>query len=486
MIINLTIRIVFALTAVALWLNVSMASEANHDEPSTWVQAAQSPLIPLKTSQHTQTQNAIIIGSINKRSTWYTDHNEFRGIEYFLATQFSQFANRPIELIAYPSLGELRDALQRGDIDVVAAGVNDQWIDTTSFVAGPNYRTVLPVIVTPRSSSPGIDEGTHSGIPAPSEIVVIDNGYSEHIARQHFQTAVRVDPQANMPVLVESVSRGIIDAAVIDLHAFQHVSMLYPDLQAHSIGGVTPNHTWLTSHRDPTLSAMIQQFFRDHLDYIALDNMMAAELPRITEFSEADARSFRFLMRARLPAFSQTIVAAAETVNLPTSLIAAVGFQESHWSANATSPTGVKGFMMLTQTTAAELGVVDRTNASASIFGGARYLRKLYNNLPDRLSYDNRIAFALASYNMGRSHLEDARILAQQNGYDPDRWDHVKPFVIMLEDPNIYASTKRGYARGRECATYVDNVLRYQALLDTTPYLVANSIQRHTRYAVAP
>lgn len=141
---------------------------------------------------------------------------------------------------------------------------------------------------------------------------------------------------------------------------------------------------------------------------------------------------------------------------------------------------------MLTQTTAAELGVVDRTNASASIHGGARYLRKLYNNLPDRLSYDNRIAFALASYNMGRSHLEDARILAQQNGYSPDRWDHVKPFVIMLEDPNIYARTKRGYARGRECATYVDNVLRYQALLDTTPYLVADRIQRHTRYAVTP
>ncbi len=141
---------------------------------------------------------------------------------------------------------------------------------------------------------------------------------------------------------------------------------------------------------------------------------------------------------------------------------------------------------MLTRTTADEVGVADRMNATASIYGGAEYLRKLYDNLPERIPYSDRIAFALASYNMGRSHVEDARILAQQRGFDPDRWGHVKPFVVMLEDPNIYATTKRGYARGRECATYVDNVLRYQQLLSTTPYLLADNIQSHTRYAVAP
>ncbi|MEQ3697619.1 MAG: transglycosylase SLT domain-containing protein [Pseudomonadales bacterium] len=485
MTIDSPIKVIIILAASFLWTNNSSAIEPAAELGSPLTSPVASPLIVSASNDRQLSAEAIVIGSINKRTTWYADHNEFRGIEYFLASQFSQFANRPLELVAYPSLNELRVALQNGEVDVIAAGVNDHWIDTTTFVAGPSYRTVFPMLVTTSDSLNHSSEQS-SLQNTPAEIVVIDNGYSEYIARQQFQTHIRVDRYATMPALVDAVSRGEIEAAVVDLHSFQQVSTLYPDLQARSIDGLTATHSWLTSHRDPTLSAMMQQFFRDHLDYQALDNLMAAELPRVTEFSSADARSFRFLMRARLPAFSRTIAEAAATVDLSPSLVAAVGFQESHWSANATSPTGVKGFMMLTQTTAAELGVEDRTNATASIHGGAQYLRKLYDNLPDRIQHSDRIALALASYNMGRSHVEDARILAQRAGFNPDRWDHVKPFVIKLEDPNVYTTTKRGYARGRECATYVDNVLRYEELLSTTPYLLADNIQSHTRYAVAP
>ncbi|WP_298635995.1 transglycosylase SLT domain-containing protein [uncultured Umboniibacter sp.] len=480
------LKVVSILAVAYFWTDNSAAIERATSLNSPLRSPVVSPLLSSINNDHEQVSDAIVIGSINKRTTWYADHNEFRGIEFFLASQFSQFANRPIELVAYPSLDELKIALQNGDIDVIAAGVSDHWIDTTTFIAGPKYRSVSPVLVTNVDPMNTSNRSSLAQNGLPNEIVVIDNGYSEHIARQQFLTQIRIDSHATMPALVDAVSTGEIEAAVIDLHSFQQVSMLYPDLQAHKIDGLTAGHSWLTSHRNPTLSAMIEEFFQDHLNYLALDNMMAAELPRITEFSLADARSFRFLMRSRLPTFYDTIAEAAETVDLPTTLLAAVGFQESHWSADATSPTGVKGFMMLTQTTAAELGVEDRTNATASIHGGAKYLRKLYDNLPERIPHADRIAFSLASYNMGRSHVEDARILAQTAGFNPDSWDHVKPFVIKLEDPSIYPTTERGYARGRECATYVDNVLRYQALLNTTPYLLAGNIQSHTRYAVAP
>ena len=97
-------------------------------------------------------------------------------------------------------------------------------------------------------------------------------------------------------------------------------------------------------------------------------------------------------------------------------LLAAIGYQESHWDPTASSYTGVRGLMMLTRRTANQLGVTDRLDPWQSIEGGARYLLQLSERLPERIGEPDRTWMALAAYNMGMGHLEDARVLTQRQG----------------------------------------------------------------------
>jgi membrane-bound lytic murein transglycosylase F len=142
-----------------------------------------------------------------------------------------------------------------------------------------------------------------------------------------------------------------------------------------------------------------------------------------------------------------------------------MGYQESHWQPDAESPTGVRGMMMLTQATAEQVGVEDRLDPTESIDGGARYLREILDRLPGHIAEPDRTWLALASYNVGYGHLEDARTLALDGGADPNHWLEVKQYLPLLREEAWYQKTRYGFARGDEPVTYVDNIRGYYDIL---------------------
>ena len=146
-------------------------------------------------------------------------------------------------------------------------------------------------------------------------------------------------------------------------------------------------------------------------------------------------------------------------------LIAAIGYQESHWNPLATSPTGVRGLMMLTEETADRLQIKDRLNARDSILAGARYFALLKEALPPRIGEPDRTYLALAAYNIGLGHLEDARILAQKANLNPDKWQDVRQVLGKLSEPESFQALKHGYARGNEALQLVDNIRNYFDIL---------------------
>jgi membrane-bound lytic murein transglycosylase F len=146
-------------------------------------------------------------------------------------------------------------------------------------------------------------------------------------------------------------------------------------------------------------------------------------------------------------------------------LLAAIGYQESHWNPGAVSPTGVRGVMMLTQNTAAHVGIDNRIDAKQSIHGGAIYFAQVLEKMPERITDPDRTWFALAAYNVGFGHLEDARIITEQQGGNPDSWLDVKERLPLLSQQQWYSRTRHGYARGWEPVRYVENVRRYYELL---------------------
>ena len=84
------------------------------------------------------------------------------------------------------------------------------------------------------------------------------------------------------------------------------------------------------------------------------------------------------------------------------------------------------GMMMLTSDTAQAMGIKDRSNPAQNISAGARYFAEVREKIPDRIPEPDRTWFTVAAYNVGFGHLEDARVLAQTHGKNPDSWADVR------------------------------------------------------------
>ena len=170
-------------------------------------------------------------------------------------------------------------------------------------------------------------------------------------------------------------------------------------------------------------------------------------------------------MRIRLPNWRQHFQSAQDLSGIDWRLLAALAYQESHWDPQATSPTGVRGMMMLTEDTADHLRVRNRLDAPESIRAGARYLAELLEQVPASARHPDRLWLALSAYNLGMGHFRGARSIAKSMKRDPDVWYDMKQVLPQLARPAIYARLKSGAARGGEAVIMVENIRSYYDIL---------------------
>ena len=214
------------------------------------------------------------------------------------------------------------------------------------------------------------------------------------------------------------------------------------------------------------------------------DKARADKDGRLTPFDET-FRAAAAHVSVRSPAASSDGGASDDdAVPLDWRLLAAIAVQESGLNPNAQSPFGARGLMQLLPSTAAENGCDDAFDVSCSAFAAARYLARLARQesrpwVPDAnvdagggrptvaakgagvstVALKDRVRFALASYNAGASHVDDARSLAAAQGKDPDRWfGHVEEAMLLLEKPRHFSTTRHGFARGSETVAYVSEI----------------------------
>jgi membrane-bound lytic murein transglycosylase F len=121
--------------------------------------------------------------------------------------------------------------------------------------------------------------------------------------------------------------------------------------------------------------------------------------------------------------------------------------------------------MMLTEDTAAYLGLDDRLDPQSSIFGGARYYVRQNERVADTVAEPDRTWMALAAYNVGFNHIKDARMIVEWNGGDPDTWVDISDALPLLSEQKWYSRVPFGYARGWEPVLYVNNIRAYYNIL---------------------
>ena len=188
-------------------------------------------------------------------------------------------------------------------------------------------------------------------------------------------------------------------------------------------------------------------------------------IPELQQFQRLDASGLQERMRTVLPQYRQLFRDAQEKSGIDWRLLAALAYQESKWDPAATSETGVRGFMQITEDTARHLGITNLLDPGQNVLAGARYLGDAQGKLPARIQEPDRTWLALAAYNIGLGHLEDARVLAQRQGLDPDQWSDVKKVLPLLALPEHYEKAKLGYARGGMPVAFVDRVRGYYDVL---------------------
>ena len=183
------------------------------------------------------------------------------------------------------------------------------------------------------------------------------------------------------------------------------------------------------------------------------------------KFDYVGTRNFIRHFENRLPRYRQWFEDAGEEWGVDWRLLAAIGYQESHWRSQAVSPTGVRGIMMLTLDTAEYLGLDNRLDPQSSIFGGARFYARQTERIANTVAEPDRTWMALAAYNVGFNHIKDARTIVEWDGGDPDAWVDLSEALLLLSQRKWYSRVPYGYARGWEPVLYVNNIRAYYNIL---------------------
>lgn len=418
-----------------------------------------------------QQRGVLRVGTLNNQLSYYIGPDGPAGLDYELAREFANQLGVRLEMKPAYRQSNLFPALEKGEVDIVAAGLSHSNRRLTSFRAAPIYYYVSQQVAykngqwRPRNLEQLInkqqewdEEQRKTGV-----VVINDSHFKQTlkaIQAKHPDFYYNVDEHADVNDLFNKVLNDEIAFTIADSVDLSLAQRLYPDLTvAFELTEDQPISWFMRKSDDESLYALLIEFFGDIKQSGELAHLEEKYIGHIGSFDYVDTRAFIRALDDRLPLWAELFQEHSNEFDWR--LIAALAYQESHWNPEATSPTGVRGMMMLTQATAASVGVSDRLDPKQSVQGGVEYLRRIVERIPDSISEHEKIWFALASYNIGYGHMMDARRLTKRQNGDPNAWSDVKDRLPLLKQKEYYATTRYGYARGDETRNYVENIRRY-------------------------
>ena len=406
------------------------------------------------------------VGTVNEPTVYYLGAQGPQGFDYRLARAFADHLGVQLIIVPARDRSNLRELLAAGRIDIAAAQLtaDERW--KRVGLATNSYRDVEQLVVQRRghaatrniSGLNGARVVVREGSPQLELLRVLHNGGATYLAWTELPRE-QADP-------LDWVNTGDADYAIIDRSEYAFARHLYPEVSvAFSLPDPRPVQ-WLVRRPALELRDAANQFFAQAQATGLLHRLAREADAEAGDFEYQEARRFQDDIAARLPVLRPLFEQAAARVSLDWRLLAAVGYQESRWDNQAVSADGAAGIMMLTAATAHSVGVSDRSAPAQNIAGGAAYLAQVLQMIPERIAEPDRSWLALAAYNVGYGHLEDARVLAQSQGKNPDSWEIVKQYLPWLAEERWYQQARRGYARGWEPVRFVEQVRGFLAVLE--------------------
>ncbi|WP_223881682.1 membrane-bound lytic murein transglycosylase MltF [Affinibrenneria salicis] len=405
------------------------------------------------------------ISTINSPLTYHTTNNNPAGLDYELAKRFADYLGVRLVVASRQNPDDLFDDLDDDKADILASGLiyNDERLNR--YRAGPSYYSVSQQLVYRIGKArPRTLDKLQGRL-----VVTAGSAYADTLRAlkesQYPQLNWETSDDQTSQELLRLVADGKLDYTLGDSVSIGLMQRIHPELAvAFDLSDEEPVTWYMQRDHDDSLAAALLDFFGLLVEDGTLARLEEKYLGHVGEFDYVDTTTFLKAIDETLPALRPLFEKYATHIDWK--LLAAISYQESHWNPLATSPTGVRGLMMLTRNTAESLNVTDRLDSEQSIRGGAQYLLHIMDKMPDSIPDDEKIWFALASYNMGHAHLLDARKLTEKQNGNPDSWSDVKLRLPMLSQRRYHTQTTYGYARGHQAYSYVENIRRYLVSLE--------------------
>ena len=388
------------------------------------------------------------------------------GPEYDLVQAFADDLGVALEITAVDSVSEIMPMLLSGEAHMAAAGLSITDTRREYLHFGHPYESVDVHLIyklgtgKPRSLDDILDRSI--------EVMASTSHVDLLSAIRDSYPTLSWDENADIEVaeLLTKVAIGEIDLTVADSPDFNIQRHFYPDLRVALDLDVDDPVAWaFPKGAGDTLLSVADDFIiqADRTGY--LTQIHDRYYGYTKKFDYVGTRNFIRHFENRLPRYRDWFEEAGKEWGVDWRLLAAIGYQESHWRAGAVSPTGVRGIMMLTKATADYLGIPDRRDPQTSIFGGAQYYARQTERVADTVDEPDRTWMALAAYNVGFNHLKDARMIVEWQGGDPDKWVDISGALPLLAQRKWYTRVPYGYARGWEPVLYVNNIRAYYNIL---------------------
>jgi len=398
-------------------------------------------------------------------TTVYQGVDGAEGPEYDLLRGFASHLGVELVIEEAARFADLLQAVESGRVHLAAAGLTITAERASRVRFGPPYQEVQQLLVhrigTPRPESIADTIGRRLEVVAFSSYV----DYLIEARRSEPALIWSENPGADAGELLTAIADGLLDFTIVDSNLFEIYRSYLPELRAVSLAGEEQLAWAFARHRDESLISEAERYLSRLRSTGDLAYIMERYYGHKQRFDYANHRKFIRDFQRTLPRYEQRFRAAGADFGLDWRLLAALGYQESHWDPLAISNMGAQGLMMLTSNTATAMDVNDPFDASESIYGGARYLAKMRDRVPAHIPEPDRTWMALAAYNMGYSHLIDAREITRMTGGDPDRWADVKETLPLLMQRRWYSQVRRGYARGWQTRIFVESIRNYYDIL---------------------
>lgn len=396
-----------------------------------------------------------------------------------LAKYFSEYLGVKLVVINKNSMSELLATLSDHQVDLIVTGLNQFPDEDIRYVSTPPfYRTTQQLIYLKGNKKPkslnNITQTIH--IAADSPQIAMMNVLKKDYPHLKWQIIQNTTSEK----LLRQLALRKIQYTIAENTTIYRLRRAYPKITtAFTVNNSHPIVWNLNQQTDKSLIGAVRNFIYYSTRNGLVERLAAKYYDSISHFDYYDTVVFLSAINTILPNYRQFFETYAKQYNIDWHLLAAISYQESNWDPNATSMTGVRGMMMLTNDTAKALGIINRLDPEQSIRGGTNYLRQLLNRLPKSIPNDEKIWFALAAYNMGYGHLLDARRLAEQNGDNKNIWVHVKKYLPLLSQKKYYSKLKYGKGKGYQAYDFVQSIQQYKLTL--TGYLLENEKpKKHT------